>query len=148
MKMPADEADSAKCATCLYWGLEPPRKGLCQRHAPIAGESELVAHWPHTNDWQWCGEYVAGAGQAVTHCVDCRFWSRWPNGLEPRDRDDRFEVWWAKAGHCLRFAPKPSLELGPRAFWPATNGADLCGDAAPALRVDSEDERQKRSLRR
>ena len=74
VKMPANEPELAKRATCLYWGLEPPRKGLCQRHAPVAGDSELVAHWPHTKDWQWCGEYVPDVGQGLIHCLDCRFW--------------------------------------------------------------------------
>lgn len=49
------------CASCRFWAEEAH---LCRRHAPMPvlgelqrGSDELHAHWPATDDEDWCGEY-------------------------------------------------------------------------------------------
>ena len=93
---------------------------------------EEVAHWPLTRSWQWCGEGVEAASLSIgTHCANCVFWRRPDVGLNPVNRGDMPMAWWERAGLCVRYAPRPVREPGPRGFWRATLDVDFCADGQP-----------------
>jgi len=50
----------------------------------------------------------------------------------PYGRRDQLSEWWAHAGHCTRFAPRPSSEPGNRGFWRVTHATDGCSDGTTA----------------
>lgn len=137
MEAIADE--KSNCSQCLYWRLLLPKEGLCQRNAPEADDAEQIAHWPETHSDQWCGAFqTAGSARLLTHCGDCRFWRRPSNGFEPDDKYDKPASWWAKAGHCVRYAPRPSSNPGPRSFWLATHATDKCEEGMPRAASETE----------
>jgi hypothetical protein len=77
---------------------------------------------------------VRGAGRAVK-CAACVYWKQPAGGLDPQRRRDQPAGWWRDAGHCLRFAPRPTTEPGAHGFWSVTSAGDACGDGkagAPA----------------
>ena len=135
----------ANCGVCAFWRRLIEHEGLCARHAPEPSiRPEEAAHWPQTHSPQWCGEGVAAEGMAISfQCADCIFWRRPEGGLNPVNRRDMPMSWWARAGICVRHAPRPVNEPGPRAFWRATLGTDFCGDGLPRRKpnVQSRDER-------
>jgi len=122
-------ARPANCAACAHWRQQRDSEGFCTAHAPRASaEPETVAHWPQVHSWQWCGEGVATVYKVGVRCDECRFWYRPATGLNPSSRSDMPMAWWATAGLCLRHAPRPVAEPGPRTFWQATQGGDGCGE--------------------
>lgn len=136
--MVSAETTAMRCDQCLYWTPARPSEGWCRRRAPRPGASaDRVAHWPTTHGGQGCGEF-APCGEAaacppspaVLACGQCRYWRAGPDGLDPVDRADKPLSWWARAGHCLRHAPAPFADPGPRAFWRATHVADSCAEGA------------------
>ena len=118
------------CARCAFWRKQTENEGLCCRHAPEASNrSGEVAHWPQTHSRQWCGEGIAAAALSIgLRCADCVFWRRPDGGMNPVNRGDMPMAWWAHAGACVRLAPRPTSEPGPRAFWLATRDTDYCAD--------------------
>lgn len=127
--MTAITGDKSSCSHCHFWHLLRPHYGLCERNAPKPSGEEQIAHWPETNRDQGCGEFETPAvARVLTHCGDCQYWRRPPNGFEPDDKGDKVASWWAMAGHCTRHAPQPSSDPGPRAFWPATHATDQCAE--------------------
>jgi hypothetical protein len=127
MKDAPDQVRS--CARCIYWQKLRDNEGLCRRHAPSASvRSEQVAHWPQTHAGQWCAEGLVASVRPGANCSACDFWRHAEGGLNPMDRGDMPMSWWARAGLCVRHAPRPNAEPGTRAFWQATLGADSCGD--------------------
>jgi hypothetical protein len=128
--MSDEPARPANCAGCAFWRKFNDYEGVCARHAPKASmRPEEVAHWPQTHSRQWCGEGVAGEVLSIgSHCADCTFWRRPEGGLDPVNRRDRPSAWWAEAGICGRYAPRPVPEPGPRSFWRATQGTDFCAE--------------------
>lgn len=123
-----------QCGHCAFWQQVDGVNGCCRRHAPSASEnSDEVAHWPLTRADESCGEgIVAKASEfLVIRCDTCIYWRHVAEGMEPMLRWDRPSEWWRHAGHCIRFAPVPSREPGPRAYWRATNAVDGCFDGKP-----------------
>jgi hypothetical protein len=117
------------CGECVYWTRLREQIGLCRRHAPRASlRSDEVAHWPQTREREVCGEGRVGALRACVSCPQCVHWRRPSAGLNPVDRGDMSMGWWARAGLCVRDAPWPSAEPGPRCFWRATGESDACGE--------------------
>jgi hypothetical protein len=113
------------------------RTGACRRRAPCPSyDRDEVAHWAHTFHEDYCGEWCASdaAAPTATLCRDCAFWSYAAGGLQPVDRRDQLPEWWRRAGHCLRFAPRPSELPGHKAFWRATHESDRCFEGKPAPR--------------
>ncbi len=58
----------ARCTTCLWWEREPgraSRRGKCRRHAPTAAPDAMhvTAHWPVTDEADWCGEHKDSNGR-------------------------------------------------------------------------------------
>lgn len=120
---------SQNCSLCRFWAPLRPNEGVCQRYAPSPDVNRAIAHWRQSHGTQWCGHFDAGTpDNAPTTCFDCRFWRARAAGAMPVDRLDKPAAWWENAGHCYRHAGQPSSEPGPRAFWPATNGLNSCGD--------------------
>ncbi len=124
------EAHRARnCGECVYWRSLQEQIGLCRRRAPGASlRSDEVAHWPLTREREVCGQGRVGVEHACISCTSCTYWRRPQTGLNPVDRGDMTMAWWAKAGLCVREAPAPSSEPGPRSFWLATGDADGCGE--------------------
>jgi hypothetical protein len=123
------ENPAVTCTECVYWRQSPDKGGLCRRRAPDATvRAEQVAHWPHTEPQQGCGDGVAGTADRADACASCSFWRRYPGGMHPMNRGDMPNQWWAHAGLCMRHAPKPAIEPGPRGFWRATSESDYCGE--------------------
>lgn len=122
-------SDVVHCEECAFW---TERSGVCRRHAPGASErTDEVAHWPVTHRGDQCGEGepAQAGGQTLITCETCRFWRKPPTGgLKPYGRRDQLSEWWTKAGHCMRFAPRPSAAIGYRAFWPVTHMTDGCSE--------------------
>ncbi|MDE3174673.1 MAG: hypothetical protein KGM15_01015 [Pseudomonadota bacterium] len=113
----------------MFWSQLRLNEGLCRRHPPPSSwRSEEVAHWPQTHSRQVCGEGLVAATRPGATCARCLFWRRPDGGLNPVDRGDMLKSWWAKAGLCVRDAPRPTSEPGPRAFWRATADVEGCGD--------------------
>ncbi len=138
------DAPARNCGECTFWVRLHEKIGVCRRHAPVSTwRPEEVAHWPETREGQVCGEgRVRGEGQLWgeglvaaeqpgAKCVACIYWRRMATGMNPVDRGDMPKAWWARAGICVRAAPRPSAEPGPRAFWQATGDDDGCGDGVP-----------------
>ncbi len=121
------------CGACAFWRKLRESEGVCCRHAPDAtNRPDEVAHWPLTRNWQWCGEGVEAASLSIgTHCANCDFWRRPDVGLNPVNRGDMPRAWWERAGLCVRYAPRPVREPGPRGFWRATLDVDFCADGQP-----------------
>jgi hypothetical protein len=137
--MSAPDTRPAKCAECCFWQQLREHEGLCRRHAPRASRrSDDVAHWPQTRARQVCGEGLTAATRPGATCAACLYWRSTATGLNPVDRGDMQKAWWARAGMCVRYAPSPSSEPGPRAFWPATADVDGCGDGV-VRSADGED---------
>jgi hypothetical protein len=127
------DAAPKNCGECVYWTRLRAEDGVCRRHAPAtAARANEVAHWPLTHIRQVCGEGLVAVVRPGSTCPACLYWRRHATGLQPMDRGDMLKDWWARAGFCLRFAPEPSAEPGPRAFWRATGDEDGCGDGAPS----------------
>jgi hypothetical protein len=130
--------EATACADCAYWEKVREVDGHCRRFAPEAARlAEEVSHWPLTHARQGCGdgETAACATPRVT-CAVCIYWRRYKGGLHPMNRSDMPNNWWARAGVCIRRAPKPAAEPGPRAFWRATADIDFCGEGV-AREVES-----------
>jgi hypothetical protein len=120
------------CGECAYWEKLREHEGLCRRHAPrAASQAEAIAHWPQTQPQQWCGEGIVAAARPGSTCAACLYWRHSEGGLDPTNRGDMLKAWWARAGICLRYAPRPVSEPGPRAFWKATGEGDGCGEGEP-----------------
>jgi hypothetical protein len=123
------DAAARNCGECIHWTKMREQEGVCRRHAPDATRcSDEVAHWPQTHIRQVCGEGLVASVRPGASCAACLYWRHPAAGLEPVDRGDMPKAWWARAGLCVRSAPRPSAEPGPRAFWPATGHGDGCGD--------------------
>lgn len=123
------ESHARNCGECAFWARLYEQVGVCRRHAPVSTwRSDEVAHWPETRESQVCGEGLVAAKQPGAKCANCIYWRRMPTGMNPVDRGDMPKAWWARAGVCIRAAPRPSAEPGPRAFWQATGEDDGCGD--------------------
>lgn len=123
-----------ECRRCAFWQQLDRGDGRCRRHAPATCENpDQIAHWPLTRAEQFCGEGVVAATADVTciRCDACIFWGHMTVGLDPMSRLDQRIDWWRSAGHCVKFAPVPSNEPAPRAYWRATNAADCCFDGKP-----------------
>jgi hypothetical protein len=130
-------AGKGRCDQCAFWKMtRPPSEGFCLQHAPRPSyASDVIAHWPITHGRQGCGEFMAADSkpERVT-CGRCAFWHRPDLGLQPVDRGDKTGSWWAQAGLCVRHAPRPVSEPGPRAFWCATHEDDSCAEGQPAAK--------------
>ena len=123
------EAKARNCGECAYWRRLHEQVGVCRRHAPHPSwRSDEVAHWPETRETQVCGESLVATERAGAQCVSCLYWRRSGTGMNPVDLGDMPKAWWSRAGLCVRSAPRPSAEPGPRAFWQATGDDDGCGD--------------------
>jgi hypothetical protein len=51
---------SARCRSCRHWerDLGDGTDGICHRYPPITvGGRGLAGGFPHTLDYEWCGEY-------------------------------------------------------------------------------------------
>jgi hypothetical protein len=121
------------CSTCAYWQSIRDDDGLCRRRAPAAASrAEEVAHWPQTHGYQGCGEGKPASSEKLATCGSCAFWRRYNGGMHPMNRADMPNSWWGRAGLCVKRAPEPSTEPGPRGFWRATANADSCGEGVPA----------------
>lgn len=123
-----------QCCRCAYWQQVDDVNGNCRRHAPSACENmDEVAHWPLTRKTESCGEGVAAPNGASPHirCDACIYWRLVGEGIDPMLRRDQLSGWWRHAAYCVRFAPVPSKEPGPRAYWRATNAGDGCFDGKP-----------------
>ncbi len=123
-----------QCSRCAFWQQVDGVNGHCRRHAPRACENmDEVAHWPLTRGTESCGEGVAArpAEFPIIQCGDCIYWRHAGAGIDPMLRLDQLSEWWRHAAHCVRFAPTPSREPGPRAYWRATNAVDGCFDGKP-----------------
>lgn len=118
------------CADCAYWTGVRDHTGLCRRWAPEpAGAPGMAAHWPQTRAQDGCGEGRRADDRPLAPaCDECRHWRRPELGLNPVDRGDMPMKWWARAGYCVRHAPRPVNQPGPRAFWSATLDVDCCGE--------------------
>ncbi len=126
-----------RCDQCAFWKMtRPPVEGACFRNAPSPGAmSDVIAHWPTTHGRQGCGEFTAAeTNPRPVACGACAYWHRPELGLQPVDRGDKPGSWWAQAGLCVRHAPRPVSEPGPRAFWSATHQSDSCSEGAPAVK--------------
>ena len=125
-------SDVVHCEDCAFWTDVKERSGICRRHAPGTREgTDEVAHWPLTHRGEGCGEGARARadGETLIKCETCIFWRKPPpGGLKPYSRRDQLGDWWANAGHCVRFAPRPSGSLGYRPFWPVTHMTDGCRD--------------------
>lgn len=133
-----DRAGKGRCDQCAFWKMtRPPVEGACSRNAPRAGAtSDVIAHWPTTHGRQGCGEFAAAESNPhPVACGACLYWFRPEIGLQPVDRGDKPGSWWAQAGLCVRHAPTPVSEPGPRAFWCATHQSDFCSEGAPAAKT-------------
>ena len=121
------------CARCAFWQVVHDEDGLCRCRAPEATpRAEEIAHWPRTHGRQGCGDGVPAQEQSLVKCADCVFWRRYKGGLHPMNRADMPNSWWARAGLCMRHAPRPMTEPGPRSFWRATAESDGCGEGVGA----------------
>jgi hypothetical protein len=132
-------AGKGRCDQCALWKItRPPSEGFCLRNAPRpCGAADGIAHWPTTHGRQGCGEFVeADSKPELPACGDCVFWHRPELGLQPVDRGDKPGSWWAQAGLCVRHAPRPVSEPGPRAFWCATHQGDSCAEGVRATKWD------------
>jgi len=126
------DAKARNCGECVFWTRLHEQVGVCRRHAPQSTwRSDEVAHWPETREPQVCGEGLVATKPPGSKCVACVYWRRMATGMHPVDRGDMPRAWWARAGLCIRSAPGPSAEPGPRAFWQATGEDDGCGDGIP-----------------
>ncbi len=135
-----DAPDSpANCANCVFWHRLREHEGDCRRRAPdVSVRAEQVAHWPLTHGHQWCGEGALAASPAPgSTCGDCLYWRHPEDGLNPVDRGDMPMSWWARAGYCVRRAPRPASEPGARAFWRATHIESSCGEGLPRDRGEA-----------
>ncbi|MDR3463019.1 MAG: hypothetical protein P4L76_11970 [Beijerinckiaceae bacterium] len=123
-------ASPAHCSECRFWEHRDDRDGYCKRSAQVPGAHENgIARWRQTHGADWCGEGMVRISEDVrVKCGACRFWFRPENGIEPLQYSDRFKDWWRGAGHCRRYAPQATSELGGRSFWPVTHVDDSCGD--------------------
>jgi hypothetical protein len=133
-------AGTGRCDHCAFWKItRPPLEGFCLRNAPRpCSASDGIAHWPTTHGRQGCGEFTAtGSHPKRVACGDCAFWHRPELGLQPVDRGDKPASWWNQAGLCIRHAPRPVSDPGPRAFWCATHQADSCADGRHAMAQDA-----------
>jgi hypothetical protein len=102
------------CERCAFWQVVRDEDGLCRHRAPAATpRAEEVA-------------------QTLVKCAGCVFWRRYKDGMHPMNRADMPNSWWARAGLCLRRAPAPMTEPGPRSFWRATAESDGCGEGVGA----------------
>lgn len=130
--MDSVEKTTMRCDSCRHWTPARPNEGWCRRRAPRPGASaDRIAHWPTTHGGQGCGDFeLSAASTAAIACGACRFWRSGAEGLDPVDRADKPLSWWSRAGHCLRHAPAPLADPGPRAFWRATHVGDGCGEGA------------------
>jgi hypothetical protein len=123
------------CRHCGFWQIVRDEDGVCRRRAPEAtSRAEEIAHWPQTYGRQGCGDGVPAQEQTFVKCSDCVFWRRYKGGLHPMNRADMPNSWWAHAGLCMRHAPRPMIEPGPRSFWRATAESDGCGEGVGAER--------------
>ncbi len=123
-----------RCGGCAFWSRMDKQGGNCRLRAPLPGSSaDEIAHWPRTGQDDYCGEWQPGdaAAPRLTPCKGCVYWSHPEKGLTPVDRGDQLSDWWAGAGHCLRFSPRPSSTPGNRAFWRATHESDACAQGKP-----------------
>jgi hypothetical protein len=117
------------CADCAYWDKLRVGDGLCRRFAPdVARVAEQIAHWPSTSSQQGCGDGVKGPAKPHVTCGKCVYWRSFRDGIHPVNRSDMPYSWWARSGFCVRRAPRPVTEPGPRAFWRATSDIDYCGE--------------------
>jgi hypothetical protein len=130
--------DVVSCQECACWAKINQRDGSCRRHAPhVSGTIDEVTHWPLTHFDDQCGEAI-DAQTSSTHgvaCAACVHWRRQPDGLSPYNRRDQPSEWWRHAGHCTRFPPWPSSELGSRAYWRVTHETDSCFDGKSKGRI-------------
>jgi hypothetical protein len=127
--------DGCKCGNCAFWGHVTDHTGVCRLRAPSPSDyRDEVAHWAQTFHDDYCGEWrAAGDGApSATVCKKCVYWSYFEGGLTPVDRRDQLPDWWERAGHCLRYAPRPSEMPGHKAFWRATHENDGCFDGKTA----------------
>ncbi|WP_298424152.1 hypothetical protein [Rhodoblastus sp.] len=127
-----------RCDECLFWKMARPTEGWCRKYAPKpASEADRVAHWPTTHGAQGCGEFVEITTKFdFVFCGQCRYWQSSATGILPVDRLDKPAQWWTHAGHCIRYAPEPISEPGPRAFWRATHHTDGCSEGVLRPTVD------------
>jgi hypothetical protein len=119
------------CHVCAFWEHSENDDGRCRRHPPpAAGEVDEVAHWPLTHSRDSCGEGIPAAPGKIRYvrCASCDYWHSSPGGIEPMQRRDQPMTWWRQAGRCVRLAPLPSPEPGPRAHWSVTHVTDGCAE--------------------
>ncbi len=134
--MQKDRHPGRHCGNCIFWKHLTDHTGACRLHAPAPAEDrDEVAHWAHTFNEDYCGEWLAQDAFAAkaTACKNCCYWAYTEGGLTPIDRRDQLEAWWSRAGHCLRFAPQPAALPGHKAFWRATHEDDSCFDGKAFL---------------
>jgi hypothetical protein len=126
-----------KCRTCFYWASSRAEVGLCKRRAPRPTESlDQIAYWPETAAGDMCGEgQEHGDPPVVSTCGACLFWRNAGDstGIYPLDRLGTPLTWWQRAGHCARFAPSPSSEMGRHGFWRVTHRTDGCAEGKPIV---------------
>jgi hypothetical protein len=128
--MKQDEA--TQCGHCVYWQQVDDVNGYCRRHAPRASETmDEIAHWPLTRRGESCGEGKDGAAAAPVKCEVCIYWRQVGAGIDPLVRRDQLSGWWRQAAYCVRYAPVPSRDPAPRAYWRATHTDDGCFDGKP-----------------
>lgn len=123
-----------KCGACVFWEHTDTHEGVCRRHAPATNENtDVVAHWPQTHAENGCGEGISADDPTFqpVKCAACIYWDQFTGGLIPANRRDQTADWWRRAGHCARYAPRPSRDPGVRAFWCATSANDSCADGKP-----------------
>ncbi|HLH10902.1 MAG TPA: hypothetical protein VKV77_03360 [Methylovirgula sp.] len=124
-------SDYCKCAVCVFWERKGTQEGLCRRHAPLPSHAvDEVAHWPETYADSGCAE-GAPAGPGPVICQDCALWKSQTGGIIPQRKHGETIEYWRHAGHCFRFAPLPSPELGARGYRRVTRASDSCGDGKP-----------------
>ena len=122
--------DVTLCAACLHFDRRGT-DGVCRRHAPLpCSEPFEVARWPETRASDGCGdgELADDAAIARATCRHCSYWFRPGIGIDPSQRGDHQRAWWQEAGYCRRYAPRPGVEIGHRAFWRVTHAAESCAE--------------------
>lgn len=125
------------CSKCAFWEHAGEKSGICRRLAPMPTlGTDDIAHWPLTYPFEGCGEGKAAGtspNSTLVRCGACIFWRPVGVTFRPMQMNEQFANWWKQAGHCARFAPKPSPVPGIRTFWCATNSADYCGEGRPKV---------------
>ena len=124
-----------RCAGCRFFD-QRGSNGRCRRHAPGPGNQPFAAaRWPETHAADGCGDGEPrdhSTAEDRTLCRVCIFWHRPGVGIDPAQRGDHLRAWWHEAGYCRRYAPRPDVDIGHRAFWVITHGDEHCAEARRA----------------